>query len=476
MRKSLLTSVLLSAVLVALSGCGGGGDNSRPEMTTAATAPTATYLPLKVGNWWHYKIGATATLENFRLSGTTTAGGASYFVAAVVRPGGGVPTLKSGLYRHAADGLHYRAASASADTLILKPPLTAGTTWTSEGRAFKLVQDAAMLSTPAGVFGPCLVVEETVGTKKVRTAYAAGLGIVQVTQGAVTLLSLDATSLQGVGAFLSSQLVQAAPGLAPLVRVRLKLPADQDTIHGWLVYRAPSATTCPVEAAHLVDMLTGSISSYSDDPTRNDLTQDMRMSFQYLSGGSLKSASVTATFNHPAMTPGVRYFHRVKPIIDPAVASGLAQVIVTPAITGKPASVLAGKPSNTSGPVTFFSPPLQLTPVNGQANLPPSEITFNWQKSVGANEYVVQVFSDSDPQGLLAPVFSSPLVNATGTSSLGTTITGPFATGTAYYWRVGARQSGDPLAPLNLQTGQSGWLYSTMRNFTTAVAPPPPPA
>lgn len=475
MRKLLLTSVLLSAVVVALSGCGGGGDSSRPEVSTAATAPTATYLPLKVGNWWHYKIGTTTALENLRFGGTTTSGGASYFVADVVRPGGGSLTLKSGLYRHAADGLHYLAVSASTDTLILKPPLTAGTTWTSEGRAFKIVQVAAMLSTPAGVFGPCLVVEETVGAKKVRTAYAAGLGIVQVTQGAVTLLSLDATSLQGVSAFLSSQLVQATPGQAPLVRVRLKLPANQDTIHGWLVYRAPSATTCPVDAAHLVDMLTGSISSYGDDPARNDVTQNMRMSFQYLSDGSLKSASVTATFKHPAMTPGTRYFHRVKPIIDPAVASGLAQVIVTPAVTGKPASVLAGKPSNTSGPVTFFSPPVQLTPMNGQANLPSSAITFNWQKSVGANEYVVQVFSGSDPDGLFAPVFSSPIVNATGTSTLGTTITGPFATGTPYYWRVGARQSGDPLSPVDLRTGQSGWLYSTMRNFTTATAPPPPP-
>jgi hypothetical protein len=53
------------------------------------------------------------------------------------------------------------------------------------------------------------------------------------------------------------------------------------------------------------------------------------------------------------------------------------------------------------------------------------------------------------------------------------TINETFDPSSRFYWRVGARVSGEA-HPINGRVGE-GWLFSDIRTFVTAAAPPPPP-
>jgi hypothetical protein len=282
-------------------------------------------------------------------------------------------------------------------------------------------------------------------------------------------------------------LFQDAPGIAPQVELDFNTPGNaRDATHGFLIFRAANNAQFPAVARYLIDMFAGLVTSYTDDPTRNDVTEDQEILFQFRdleSDGELTDGSVTASYNHTPLVAGERYFYRLRRITDPIAPPGsnppigTAQVTpVEPVITADPDERVLTDASNSCGPVTFFTVPLQSAPANGAVNLPPTTgINFSWQTTVGANEYIVEVFPGTDPDGRLLPVLQSTVLRSTGSTIMSTVINGPFSPSTTYYWRVGARQSADPHQPVNKQSGKQGFLYSAMRSFATATAPPPPP-
>ena len=100
-------------------------------------------------------------------------------------------------------------------------------------------------------------------------------------------------------------------------------------------------------------------------------------------------------------------------------------------------------------------------------------ITFSWSSTLGANEYVLQVFTATDPDGERNPRYQEIVRHDFG-GTISRTITDSFSPGQRFYWRVGGRRSGEA-QPVNGMLAQRGWLFSPMRTFVTAQAPPPPP-
>ena len=283
----------------------------------------------------------------------------------------------------------------------------------------------------------------------------------------------------------SSSLTQQAPGQDPFVRIAFRTGSTgKDATHGFLVFRASNNPDFPAVAQYLVDMIQGYANTYTDDPTRNDQTTAMTVPFKYEDGtseGALTDGDVTATFIHGAMTVGNRYFYRLRRITDPLPApganppiAGTAQAVI-PIITPTPDWGVITEASNSAGPITYFTVPLQSSPTAGQSNLPTTGITFSWQTVTGANEYIVEIFPSTDPDGRQSPILQSAVQRSTNATIMSSTINGPFSGTTTYYWRVGARQTSDPVKPLYEMTGKYGWLYSTMRAVTTATSPPTPP-
>lgn len=302
------------------------------------------------------------------------------------------------------------------------------------------------------------------------------LGLAAVASGPTTTTPTGITSCQ---------LTQQGPGQNPFVLLNFRTPSTaKDATHGFLVFRAANNPDFPAVAQYLVDMIQGYTTTYTDDPTRNDETEDMELSFQYqdqTSEGDLTDGTVTASFIHAAMVAGSRYFYRIRRISDPLAAPGsnppigTSQTTVEPNIEPDPDWSIITDASTSGGPVTYFTVPLQSAPANGAQNLATDGITFSWQTVTGANEYIVEIFAATDPDGRGNSILQSAILRSTGATIMSATINGPFSATTTYYWRVGARQSSDPAKPYNQLTGKSGWLYSTMRSFATTVTPPTPP-
>ncbi|MBU0607783.1 MAG: hypothetical protein KKI08_07830 [Armatimonadetes bacterium] len=305
---------------------------------------------------------------------------------------------------------------------------------------------------------------------------AAGLlllGLVAVATGPTT----------ASGSTLQCGLAQASPGSDPVVRLDVNTDNTAlDKTHGWLIYRAANNPDFPAIAQYLIDAMPGQrMTVYSDEPFEYRVIEDYELTFQFLEEGELEDGSVTVSFNDAPLVRGTRYFYRVRRIIEPLARPGenppigTAQIEpVEPVIEPDPDDSVLSEASNACGPVTFFTSPLLSTPDNGSASQRTDAITFTWQPSVGANEYRVQVFPTSDPDGLNAPILQSSVVRDNGAAILNATIQN-FAASTTYWWRVGARQSSDARMPLNLMTGVREWLYSSMRSFTTANTPPSVP-
>lgn len=147
--------------------------------------------------------------------------------------------------------------------------------------------------------------------------------------------------------------------------------------------------------------------------------------------------------------------------------------LVTPTIDVDPPESLSEGSAPTNA-VTYFSPPVLQSPDDGAQNQSTSSITFAWDATLGANEYLLQVFPEDDPDGLRNPVYQGPPQRQPTAGTMRWTIEANLAPNTRFYWRVGARRSGEaePVVGLGNQTG---WLFSQIRSFKTAIAPPPPP-
>lgn len=336
------------------------------------------------------------------------------------------------------------------------------------------------------VYKPVSVVQAEAKSRKLKSTGQLIAGLLLIAGIISTAIGPTTTTPSGINTCF---LLQQAPGANPAVRLNFRTPTtSRDGTHGFLFFRAANNPDFPAVAQYLIDMLPGYTTLYSDDPFTNTSTTGDTITFQFVdktsgSTGALTTGSVTASFNHPAQIPGNKYFYRIRRISDPLPAPGsnppiatTAQAPVVPVITPTPDWSIITDASNACGPVTFFTVPIQSTPANGAVNLPTSNITFSWQTTTGANEYIIQVFPSTDPDGLHSPVLQSAVLRSTSSTVMSTVIAGPFNASTTYYWTVGARQSSDPDQPVNAQTGRQGFLYSAIHSFTTTTSPPPPPS
>jgi hypothetical protein len=104
--------------------------------------------------------------------------------------------------------------------------------------------------------------------------------------------------------------------------------------------------------------------------------------------------------------------------------------------------------------ITVPGVPQPLAPVNGSTNTP-TAVTFQWQPSLGANSYRLQISTDSTFAGVL---FDFPAL--TGVSQQVQSL----AYNTTYFWRVSASNANGPGAP------------SAVWRCTITVAPPEAPS
>lgn len=205
-----LTSAALAAVAaVALlvAGCGGGSD-------TEISTPTADYLPLTVGNEWHYTVtdystaaaqhsrslrlpglrpsGVNATQttaeEVINVSQTVSSGGRTWYEITLGWVGDG--SVETRYLRHDAQGLLWKETLTSAGYYRLKAPVAVGTTWIDQfdpRYSYEITSVSDTVSTGAGDFADCVAVQETFhesGSPDLVTTvwFAVGVGLVQEIQ------------------------------------------------------------------------------------------------------------------------------------------------------------------------------------------------------------------------------------------------------------------------------------------------------
>ncbi|GEM_PF-3383542 len=316
-------------------------------------------------------------------------------------------------------------------------------------------------------------------TLTTAAAILALLGLVAVANGSATT---DAPT--GV----RSHLFQAAPGEQAVIRVEVdnrSIPlADQ--VFAWLFFRSDGQQNFSPLAQNLVgavmeSRLPGGV--WDDAPQFE--TAEITRDFTWINAaGEEEDGSIEVLYNDPALQPGHRYYHRVQRVIEPPERAGSGAPIATSQIS--PAQVVLDEPvlevdppralgeaSRPTSGVTYFTPPVLSSPEDGALNQSTSSITFTWNSTVGANEYILQVFPEDDPDGVRVPRYQATIRRDTS-GTMFYTINDTFAASERFYWRVGARRSGEPL-PETGQLRQRGWLFSNIRSFTTALAPPPPP-
>lgn len=205
--------------LAGLVGCGGSGGGE-------VVLPTAQYLPLKVGNQWQYDVvdhapgiasaslgrrahgrrprsmgtAQTTAIDVINVIGTVTIGGSEWYelTAAFV---GGDPIYH--YLRHTAQGLLWKHGQTDPGYYHLYTPLVAGTTWgvpLDSSLALRITSVNATMTTPAGTFRGCVVVEDrqTVSGEPddiITSWYAPGVGLVRTEEHLGTELVYE-TSLR----------------------------------------------------------------------------------------------------------------------------------------------------------------------------------------------------------------------------------------------------------------------------------------
>lgn len=298
--------------------------------------------------------------------------------------------------------------------------------------------------------------------------------------GVVTVATGPSSDDAPVG--VRSFLFQQAPGDEAVIRVSVperSIPLE-DQIFAWLFFRAETQNF-----SLMPDKLVGAVlesrlpnNVWDDGPEFE--TFEVEREFTFLTPeGDEEDGSIELLFHHWALQPGHTYFHRVQRVIEPIRRAGSGSPITTgqvvdlddPEINVDPDEALSEGSTPTSG-VTYFTPPVLQSPESGAQNQSTSSVTFTWNATLGANQYVLQVFPEDDPEGQRSPRYQAEIRQDTG-GTMFYTINDTFASNSRFYWRVGARRTGEPL-PVN-RLGQAGWIFSDIRTFTTAAAPPPPP-
>ncbi len=290
---------------------------------------------------------------------------------------------------------------------------------------------------------------------------------------------------------LTGNLSQATCGAAPAIVLKVHSDnTERERTHGWVIYRGNSPYFVP--AAHnMIDVFEGKdlpSNRYSDDPNLTEYIEDFEFTyFYFVEEGEQEEADVTASWNHLPMSPGTRYYYTVRRIIEPERPPGFNPPIATeqaeePVEATFELEVEGGsglsEASNHFGPITYFLPPQLSSPAHGAPNQATDNIRFTWQVTTGADIYNVELFGPTDPNGRGNLYWQSGELRASGgatTMSASFTVADPadgLTPDTTYYWRVGARASGDAADPHNRDLDKVGYLYSQMREFQTVLGPP----
>jgi len=287
-----------------------------------------------------------------------------------------------------------------------------------------------------------------------------------------------------------ANLYQQSPGDEAVIRIHVPnqwVPLTEQ-IHGWLFFRkegTPSLALSPENLVGVVDesRLPGNV--WDDYP---ESVADLQIAYGFIyynEEGEQEDGDVDIVYNHPPLEEGSTYYYRVRRITEPQYPAGSGapitaqqvgtqqQVFVEPSIDVDPYDALS-EGSAPTNPVTYFNPTILQSPDDGAQNQSTTSITFTWDGARGANEYLLQVFPDDDPDCLRNAVHQSPVMRQGTAGTMHWTIDANFTANSRFYWRVGARRSGEA-EPVNGFGNQTGWLFSSTRSFRTAVAPPPPP-
>ncbi len=276
------------------------------------------------------------------------------------------------------------------------------------------------------------------------------------------------------------QLGQTTVGSTPFVRVNLHRGFIPDTsqVHAWLFYRGEIQPLA--EPENIVGATSQArLNTYADDPAAR-LGVAFATEFTYFDRcGEQADGSVELTYDDPALVVGSSYYYKVQRVVDPIMPQvpvagqvGAAQA----ALTVDPPEAL-GEASRTLGPVTYFTPAILDSPANNSTNENPTDLTFEWTPSVGANQYRVEVYDNPGFSG--QPVYQSQPLSWTGQTIMTHKVTGySFGGSTTYWWIVGNRVNpagGEPL-PFSYLGGQGreGWIYSSPFTFSTVEGPPQP--
>ncbi len=284
---------------------------------------------------------------------------------------------------------------------------------------------------------------------------------------------------------VTSHLFQHAPGDEAVIRIHVPdrpIPLDEQ-VFAWLFFRADGQQNFSLSPANLVGFVDESRlpNNVWDDHSAFAGDIEVEMEFDYITGdGDEETIDVDLLYHHWSLDPGHTYYHRVQRIVEPVERAGSGAPIATaglspaqlepPTISIEPGDAQSDGSAPTDG-VTYFTPPVLQSPENGAQNQSTSSITFTWNSTLGANEYILQVFPQDDPNGQRVPVYQVELRQDTS-GTMFTTIDTGFNSEARYYWRVGARRSGEA-RPVCYD--REGWLFSEIRTFLTAQAPPPPP-
>ncbi len=310
----------------------------------------------------------------------------------------------------------------------------------------------------------------------------------------------DGDGSGGATQAITSGLSQATCGANPTVLLHVHTSnTERDATQGWVIYRAADNPYFPPIPNNIIDVFPGQdlpSNIYSDDPYLRDYVEDAGFTYYYLDAEDIQEATVTAAYNHYPMVAGEKYYYCVRRIIEPLQPPGYNPPVVTAQaqpVTAAPTQATPVVPvlqvevesgqalsqvSNHFGPITFFTPPDLFSPLSGAANQSVTNVRFTWQPTTGADVYRVELFGPADPQGRGNPDWVSDyLYGGSGFGAMSATFSVPDAASglvpaTTYYWRVGARASGDVCYPSNRDLGKVGWLYSHMRAFSTVISPP----
>ncbi|MGD9494839.1 MAG: hypothetical protein AB7Y46_00885 [Armatimonadota bacterium] len=306
--------------------------------------------------------------------------------------------------------------------------------------------------------------------------------------GVVAVASGPSTTDGPVG--VTSHLFQQAPGDEAVIRVHVparNIPL-RDQIFAWLFFRSDGQQFFSMTPSNLVGFVDEARlpNGIWDDQAAFGGPFEVEAEFTWLGAdGDEEEGTIELLYYHLALQAGHTYYHRVQRVVEPPTRAGSGSPVTTTGLMG-PQQVITEPPTMSVDPesalsegsrptdgVTYFTPAVLQSPENGAQNQSTRSITFAWNATVGANEYLLQVFPEDDPDGRRNPEFQVQIRRET-TGVISQEINFDFAPNSRFFWRVGARRSGEPL-PETGRLNQRGWLFSEIRSFSTPIAPPSPP-